>query len=255
VPGIDLGETVALSWTSAAAGTAVLTLRAPDGTVSTPTVTGVTTVHTASFTANQAGRWLASWIITGGDSYTDIVDVWQADPRFLISLDDARSALNLTTTNTISDADLRLYIAAATPVIEDIAGPILSSTATATGDACKASVLLGSPANTITSVTVDGVAFTAYTVDLVAGVVTATAGSFGGTKVTVTYTLGSSIIPPNIRLATREEVRFLVQIGKQGARPTTPAMESGSSWTPSGFAVPKRVIELCSPNDRVWGFA
>jgi hypothetical protein len=62
-------------------------------------------------------------------------------------------------------------------------------------------------------------------------------------------------VPQNVRLATRELVRHHWQIGKQGQRPGGGGAPSAEAWTPSGFAVPRRVIELCGGNARIDGFA
>lgn len=253
---VDLGGVVALTWTSAAAGAATLAVTAPDGTAVTTTVGTADAVHTSSFTASQAGRYFVAWHATGAESYTDIVDVWPADPRFLISFADARAAISKTTTDPVNDDDLRIYIAAVTPIIEDICGPILVCEYTTSGDASKSALALAHTDVTVEAVVVDNNALDAnhYRASEAAGVVYSVGRSFNGTTVAVTYSAGSGVIPPNVRLAAREEVRFLWQIGKQGGRPSPLANDSTMAWTPSGFAVPKRVIELCEPNTSVGGF-
>lgn len=252
-----MGAVVTVAWTSAAAGTAVLAVTAPDGTtVTTSAVVNPGPAHTATFTAVQAGRYFVAWHITGADTYTDMVDVWPADPRFIISLADARQAISSVTASTASDDDMRVYIAAVTPIIEDICGPVLLVTQTKTGDASDTVLVLPHSDVTVTAVTVDGVAAAAdtWTANNDAGIVYATGTSFGGDVLVVTYTAGAAIIPPNLRMAAREEVRFLWQIGKQGARPNAVQQDTAMAWTPSGFAVPRRVIELCAPNSTLGGF-
>lgn len=260
MPSVDFGATVPVSWTSTSATTAVLNLTAPDGTKSTPAVTGGSgTAHASTFSASQAGRWFLGWVGADGEAYTDIVDAWPADPRFLISVADAQASLSQKTAMTAADIDdLRIYIAAATPVIEDITGPIILNTLTQDGDGSKSAIVLSTINVGVTSVTVDGTLIdpSQYRVSAGAGVVYAGGSSFGGTTVEVVYTVGgNNVIPPNVRLGTREEVRFLWQIGKQGGRPTPPQQSEAMTYTPSGFAVPKRVVQLLNANARTGGFA
>jgi hypothetical protein len=61
----------------------------------------------------------------------------------------------------------------------------------------------------------------------------------------------------NFQMAAGELVRFWVQQGKQGWRPNAQMDSDSVAWTPSGFAVPKRVIELCvnKSRDVLGGFA
>jgi hypothetical protein len=53
-----------------------------------------------------------------------------------------------------------------------------------------------------------------------------------------------------VRLAAEEQLRFLWQLGQQGNRPGWGDAADDVEFTPSGFAVPKRVIELCADSLR-----
>jgi hypothetical protein len=208
----------------------------------------------------MAGRWLIRWTSTGVlNVYSDVVDVWPTDPRFIISTDDARSALswpiNAADPNQIND--LRLYIAAATPVIEDIVGTVvLKSVTQVVQQGWNYTALFHDLTQLTSAIYADlsTVPADAYRVDEQAGLV-----YFNSTlsqNVTLTYTTGSGVIPQNVRLATMELVRHWWQIGRQGMRPQNGALPvTAEAFTPSGFAVPRRVIELCAPNDRIGGFA
>lgn len=242
-------------------GNPTCTVTRPDGTTTTANVTKPSTagLYWGSLaTSNQVGRWRGTFTGTGANSgklpYTDVIDVWPADPRLIISLADAKAALNVPAGTRVNDDELRLYIAATTEVIEDIVGSVLAVTATETFDGGNSAVLLSQRASAITSVTVSGTAQTAgtqYVANLTSGIVYAgsstTYGTFtaGRQNVVVAYTTGSSSIDPNVILAAREEVRFLYQIGQQGGRPSLGGAPQDLSWTPSGFAVPQRVVELC----------
>ena len=269
MPNIDLGAPVKAVWAGApAGGTYAVAITRPDGSSFTPPAITTGPPVSVTFTPNMAGRWLVSWTSSAGaiGAFTDVIAVWPADPRFIIGLDDARAGLNMPA-NVSPDAleDLRLYIAAATPIIEDICGTVVTKTVTQTVDGNKWGVVLWEKPTSIISVTEGGNPGTAvpdYVVDYSAGIIYAGRvfaprrfqPGFAG--VTITYTAGSNIVPDNIRLATRELVRHWWQIGKQGARPANGNLPlTADAWTPSGFAVPRRVIELCTPTDRVGGFA
>jgi hypothetical protein len=203
------------------------------------------------------GRWFVAWTSSvKPGAYTDIVDVWPVDPRFLISVDDARSALGWNTGNTAPgwlDA-LRLYIAAATPVIEDIVGTIVPATFTQTiRKGWDFAALYERPVNTITGITYADASVVdpaTYRVDPRTGIVNL---DFVLAKdATITYTAGITAVPPNVRLATRELVRHWWQQGMQAQHTgeLTPEV-----LTFNGYAVPRRVMELCSPNSTPGGFA
>lgn len=214
--------------------------------------------------SDQAGRWRCTFTGTGTYSgalpWSDVVDVWPSDPRLIISLADAKAEMNHVTS--FNDDELRLYIAAATPVIEEIVGAVLASTEVETFNGGKTAVLLSERASAITSVTVDGVALSAseYVADLDSGIVYAGSSSsptcftYGRQNVVVTYTAGGSSIDPNIVLAARVVVAHLYQNGQQARRGKN---QPDTTVLPSGFAVPTRAIELCEPSAhrRMPGFA
>ena len=234
------------------------TITRPDGTTTTVTpTTSATGLYAATHVSTQAGRYRCTFTGSGANSgalpWSDVADVWPADPRFIISLADAKAALNTPAGARVNDDELRLYIAATTEIIEDIVGAVLSTTRTQTFDGGRNAILLSERATSITSVTVGGTTTTNYVANLSSGVVYAGATGVdwftdGMQNVTVAYTTGSSSIDPNVILAAREEVSFLYQLGQQGGRPSLGGSVPDMSWTPSGFAVPKRVIELCAPS-------
>jgi hypothetical protein len=208
----------------------------------------------------MAGRWFIRWtssVVVGASS--DVVDVWPTDPRFIVSLDDARAALNMPASTPAGALDdLRLYIAAATPVMEDIVGTIVVKTVSQKVPKGWSYAALWEKPNTISSVVYEDlttVPASLYKADLASGLVTFGYGV--GQDVTITYTTGNALVSQNVRLATRELIRHWWQIGKQGARPGMGQgiQQAAEAWTPSGFAVPKRVIELCAGDKRVGGFA
>lgn len=238
-------------------GNPTCTVTKPDGTTATATVTKTSTgKYQGAYLTTLAGRHRFTFTGSGTNSgalpWSDVADVWPADPRLIISLADAKSSLNVPSGTRVNDDELRLYIAAATQVIEDIVGTMLTMTVTETFDGGTRSLLLAQVPSAITSVTVNGTATTNYVANLSSGIIFAGSQTTpwifqeGYQNVVVTYATGVQQIPPNIILAAREEVRFLYQIGQQGGRPSLGGTPPDLSWTPSGFAVPQRVIELCN---------
>jgi hypothetical protein len=276
---IDLGDPVPLAIfitddTGAAvnAGAVVLTITLPDGTSVLPAVTnGTVGAYTASFPTTLAGRHLVRWVATGvnASTYSDEFNVSPADPRFLISLDDARKALGTVAANTVKDEDLRVYVAAVTNIIEDVTGPILTLPGQVwTVDGGAAQVLLPSAVTSVQSVTDTGVTLTPvsdYTVNLRSGIVTRGTLLYpfrflpGIQNVSVTYTVGGSTVPGNVALAARIILRQLwIVSGQQGNRPAMGSSEA-SGTTPGrfmGFAIPAAALELLNsgPTDMP-GFA
>lgn len=242
------------------------TITRPDGTTTTvtPTTSG-TGLYAASHVSTQAGRYRCTFTGTGLNSgalpWTDVADVWPADPRLIISLADARAEIDMPATVTINDDELRLYVAATTEVIEEIVGRVLVATITETFDGGKSAVLLSERASAISSVTVGGVATTNYVANLDAGIVYAgsqtspTSFTWGRQNVVVTYTTGAATIDPNIVLAARVVATHLYQVGQQKRR----GKNSSEDLTilSSGFAVPSRAVELCrgSRSRKMPGFA
>lgn len=162
--------------------------------------------------------------------------------------------------NTARDADLTVYIKAATPVIEDIVGPVLPVSLVRTFDGGVASILLNHKVNDVEFVTVDDVdvdfVYSPSSNVVYAGTSSALSAFRGGIEsVAVTYTVGYTPVPSTLQLAARELVRFWVQQGNQAQRPSFSDGVQADSLTPMGFAVPRRVMELCAPYRSIGGFA
>ncbi|PRB69515.1 hypothetical protein [Arthrobacter sp. MYb213] len=253
---VDLGSMHTIEWKTRPEGVPLTAeVTRPDGTPGTAEVDQAR--GEATVLADMAGRWLISWSAEQVN-YTDIFDVWPADPRFIISIDDAIEGLSASRANSQYIDDLRLYIAAATPVIEDITGPMLLSTNTTQAGGGTASVVLSWATQDVALVEVDGVPVTEWYVEhgiLYAGT-RQSPGIFPSGTLTATIQTGFRAIPPNVRLAARELVRHWVQIGKQNGGGSSVRQDPADEvFTPSGFAVPRRVVELCAPHEQIGGFA
>lgn len=259
---VTVGSTVTVEWIpgwTADGHSVTLTLTNPDGTTTSPTVTESQTTpgtFTATVDAAFPGRYLLTWTDTNVDAVaTDVFNVWPADPRYLISVDDAATGLKWGAGDRDTNLEaLALYVATATEVIEDIVGAVLIRTVIQPADGGKSGIALWERPSSITSVTVDGVANTEYVPNLNAGIVYADGGRGrfpeGRQNIVVTYRTGAASVPPSIQLAARELIRHLWQIGQQapsaGAQPAYVPNPKQMGLTPSGFAVPNRVIELCA---------
>jgi hypothetical protein len=277
---IDLGDPYPLAvfvtddtGAPANATAVVVTVTLPDMTTVTPAVTNsVTGTYTATYPTTQGGRHQVNWVATGTNAcaFADQFDV-EIPGQMLISLAQARASIGLPAANTIKDEDLRELITDATPIMEDLCGPILHRAWVETQDGGSTQIgLIRSPLISVSSViesygsnyqrplTVQdiftGSALNAfgYTVELDSGIVTRrSAGAAvpfvaGKRNIQITYIAGRLVIGGNIVRATRRLVRHLWQQENQGFRPAMGTPNVPMSTTPSGFAVPTAVVELCA---------
>ena len=177
----------------------------------------------------------------------------------LITLADARASLGWADTDIKYNDDLERYIEAATPLIEYKTGPLIVRARTFTFDGGSTAVLLPVRFASVTTITESGSPVIDYVAQPTAGIIyagtTQSPRSFlpGVQNVVVTVQVGSATVPPNVILATRELVRHLWQIGRQGNRPAYG--QDAAETPPMGFAYPRRVLELLSPNADLAGFA
>lgn len=207
-------------------------------------------------------------------------DVVAADPQYIISLDDARAGIGMPLGGSaIKDQDLLLFMAAATPIMEDLVGPIISRSHVESYDGGTSQIaLLWTPVVSITSIVesygtfertltaqdvfagTGGLDTYGYTVDLVSGIVTRRASgvalSFapGRRNIQVAYLSGRGTVSGNVLLATRILIRYLWS-QSQLRSPLVNGPPEPVSYTPKGFAVPNMVIELCADSTRAPGLA
>lgn len=202
-----------------------------------------------NWTASVVGR--STWsgtTATHGIVPGDVIDVQPLAATGLMSLAGARSQLNLS--STVNDSELRLFIAAATAVVEDIVGPVIPRVVTEqhTG----ASIMLNEyPVISVTSIAPYSAALggTSYvTAELLVSqlglVELASGSSFSASTRTVVYVAGRAIIPPAISLAARIIVQHLWDTQRGGSN--LPLADDGMV-VGAGWAVPRRAIELLEP--------
>lgn len=151
------------------------------------------------------------------------------------------------------DDDVDAYIIAATPIIEQLHGPVLQTTKTIRANGGKSAVLVNGhiePA-AVTAVRVDGSPWTGHIVDADAGILYAGSGRTfpaGTANVEIDLTVGYATVPKNLQLATRELVRWWIQNGKQSPAAGVLNLPGGGDPTlDDPYAIPRRVRQLCAP--------
>lgn len=170
---LDIGDKWYGTWSTynssgalANPGTVTLSITLPDATtVTSTTSTAVTGVYTATYMPTQAGRHIFAWSATGTwpQAYNDVFEVRDIADIGIISLDDAKSYLNIT--DTTYDDELQRFIDVATDLCENYVGVVLGrSTFAETYDGGVEFLRLRHPsAISITSVVEGGVTLTAGT--------------------------------------------------------------------------------------------
>jgi hypothetical protein len=257
-----------------AGGTVTLTIGLPDGTSTTPTVTNASLGrYQCDYIPTLVGRHAVRWVATGTNSsaYSDVFDVRAGDPGYIVSLSDAKRFLNIPTTNTTDDEELREYIESATNVIEfwrnetivrrtivdqaDTVGftdPVYNSGYNYGYDAGGAARNISLTHNPVISLTEVKRVDNTYTWNLASldldsdrGVVTVLNGPLFYGLISLTYVAGYSLIPANYTLAAK------IIIGHLWSTQRQPSIGGGvfgnqTDSTPSGFgfAIPNRAAEL-----------
>ncbi len=254
-----VGQSVTSEWTPLASstGTVAVAVKLPDGTTLAPaaTVTEATGTYTVTFTADQPGLYKLTWSRGITAMFADVLPVWPEDPRYLVSVSSAKSQVG----GNASLDDLAPYIATATWVIEKLVGAVLPEAATHVADGGVTAINLPSVGVTVDAVTVNDNVLDAssYKVDQVAGVVRVKSGRFadGVLNVEIDYNVGSAVVPQNLQLAALELIRHLWASSRRGGSATNPRPAADTVQTPFGFAIPRRVDELCQVAVHTPGFA
>lgn len=216
---VSTGTATPVTWTLGSAGTVVLTVTAPDGTTTTPAVTGSST-----YTATVAP---------------------------IVSLADIRSHLRMSAPGAAEDQKLLTFARAASAACERYTDRVwrrTEVTAEAHTGGRSALILYRQPVWAVTAVTEDGSPLTSgWWLDPVGWLLrrgTPDAPWCWDEQVTVTYTAGpTGAVPDPVHLGVLEMVRHLQATQRGGT--AHPAQGGGDEWDPrEGFAVPRRVTEL-----------
>lgn len=171
----------------------------------------------------------------------------------VVTLAEAKLQLNMT--DTASDAELAVFISAASEAIEDYVGAVVQRPVTETFDGGLEQVLLSkTPVASVTSVTDNGtvLASSAYRVST-AGVLSRVAGRFrlrfwdGVQSLTVVYVAGkvadTASVPQRVKMAALIIVQHLWETQRPAAQ--GPFSQASDDFDPRyAYSIPRRALEL-----------
>jgi hypothetical protein len=244
------------------AGTVTVTVTLPDGTTVTPPVTNPSVgTYQADYQPTQPGRHTVRWAATGllTSGYSDVFDVREPAPPYIVSLRDAKQYLNiLTTTN---DEELRGFVEAATQVVENIVGPVIVRTVIETHTRPGRVITLYQPPIlslvSVRSVLTAGWGYdvAALDVDPDTGILRRLDGLPVGwqSPLRVVYRAGRPVIPASISLAAKVIIDHLWETQRghtQGVRPT-PGAGRAAQKKSLQHDIPQRARELLAPYRRI----
>ena len=201
-------------------------------------------------------------ILSGVGDYADPT----GDPLDVITLAEAKAALNIPTANTTLDAEIATYITAISGRLDDLCGPIVIRTVTEQHDEPGDRIFLSQyPVDTVTTVTeyTGGTAtvLTAenletnsadnYLLDAPIGVIRRRSGwstvCFASTAVVVEYEAGRYADTASVARKFKQAAEIMLSHlwrGEQGAGTVTFAEAQVDSTLTPTFAVPNAVLQL-----------
>lgn len=239
----------------------VLTITLPDGTIVTPAVPAPSPTGTYEYlyvTTTQVGRYVGRWVFTMAtgqtSSYSEVFDVQPGDPGYLISLRDAKRHLNIPSTSTSDDDEIRSWLAGITPVIEDLVGVCVPRTVTDEyHDNAQIMRLDETPVLSVTTILpwyTGGLTYAAAAlrVDDDGRVCRLDGIPFVGGPFAVTYLAGRRPIPPNITQAAKIILGH-VWATQRGASSLPLAGGDDTNDGRLGYSIPNRALELLRPDD------
>jgi hypothetical protein len=244
----EIGDTVPLTTqvrdavgTPANAGSMNLAVTLPDGTAGTVTnpVTGTAGAYSYPYLFTVAGAHTITWTATGANAgvYTDTLYV-ESD-QAIVSLAEAKAYLRIT--RTADDELLRGLILTASSLCESAEG---------TGQVWRRRTVMNEvhtsggtiipylrPVQALTAISIDGSAGVPsdYTVESWR----ITGGSWSSAAVSITYVVGSNVIPRAVRDGTLEMVRHLYAMHRGGSN--LPRQEEPDYTLQAGYLIPNRV--------------
>lgn len=233
--------------------TVVLTITAPDGTISTPTVNhDGTGQYSAAVTFNQVGDWLRVWTASGTIVAPTFDQIHVIAPTLrIVGLAEVKEHGNIT--SSASDGELLDFIGTAQQMIEELVGVTVPQTITETTYACSGAILLDKgPVLSVQSITEYGAAVdpSLYAVDLATGAIERTdCRSWHGSStwpLGVIYRAGRNPIPEAIRWAGKEQTIHLWR-STQAQRGGRARGDIGDAAVAAGFGMPNRVRDALIP--------
>lgn len=268
----DMGDIVALgvsiydaNGALANATAVVATVILPDGTTATPAVSNTTLgLYDINFTPTQVGRHVVRWIATGANAsaYTDEFTVRDINDMGVVSLDEVKQHLNITTTD--QDEELRRFMDAAGDLADNYCGQVLGRK-TFTDELYDGNTdhlrLRNPRAITILSVYENGYLLNPgqYALDptgqrlyrVGSGTLYATNSygfwTGGMQNISVSYVAGWFNPPAAVKQGVLEIIRHLWQT-QRGAMNVMTRNQSGDDfYSSSTYSLPRRAMELLDP--------
>jgi hypothetical protein len=248
---------------------AALVITLPDGTATTPTISGPvsTGVYQYDYVAAMAGRYVGRWLFTfaGGKTtaYVETFDVRPADPGYLMSLRAAKKAVNIDLADTSNDDELLEMVGAVTGLIEDYRGEVIARrtivesfsvgrrhpyAAEWRDQSAYKLVLARTPVLSVTSIVrpLDGVTWGPADVMLTSpgtGALASLRDPFWG-DLTATYTAGYQVISANVIEAAKIILRHLWQVQQTPGMGASVFGGDGGGVASPAYALPNRAAEL-----------
>jgi hypothetical protein len=172
----------------------------------------------------------------------------------VLSLPEAKTHLNIPTSNTTNDGELVGFIEAAEQSIADECGPLVPTTVTERVDGQFSSLKLHTtPVLSIISVTpVGGTALSPSELAELdvrsGGIITMISGGwFGSRRYDVVYQAGRTSVPANLLLGIKEHIRYLWE-SQLGNAPSSGALPEDQFGTAAPLAaLARRVEQLIRP--------
>jgi len=270
----DLGDVVPLGITitdstgaNANASAVTCTIYLPDGTTTTGSVTNPSTgLYNVDFSPTQVGRHAVKWVATGtnASAYSDEFNVRDFTELGIVGLAEAKAHLNIPSTLTTEDEELRRVIDAASDLAEGYVGQVLGRRTFTSElyDGGQEFIRIRNPkAISITSVYENGglLASTAYALDYtgqrlyrVGSQTIYATNSYGYwtggfNNVQITYVAGYVSPPMSAKQGVLEIIRHLWTT-QRGAINVMGRSQSGDEMysTPT-YSLPRRAMELLDP--------
>jgi hypothetical protein len=258
----DLGDTVPLTAEITDAGGdptpasgVVCTIGLPDGTTDTPSTTNPSTgVYQVDYVPTLPGRHTVRWVSEApATAFSDMFDVRPANPRYLVSLADAKSKLRYDAGANSADEDLRTFLEACTDVIEEYLDEVVAQrtlTVVVSVSNGRAVIPVG-PVISLTTVTSEDGATTWDVANLRVrdGVLRAVAGPALRGDLEVTLLAGRRELPPSYSLAVWMILRHLWETQRAGyggtaARGYGQGQGDADVVTVAGWDVPRGALTL-----------
>lgn len=271
-----LGDTYAASYTAPAVATVALTVTAPDGTTTSPTVVATAApVYSSIVPTPMVGTYLLTWVASGAvvDVFVDQFTV-VAPSLSLISFSELKDQLNIDAADKTGDAKLRRFMQSAADVVQNITGPMLGQVRTEYFDGNRSTiVLMPRWVQSITTITenLGTTVFTlteqplasgssgqyGYTWDRLTNKITRRSSGLtawfpaGDGNVAVTYKMGISPLPQDITDATGVIIEHWWSHGQQAFN-TSYSTSGGNddeiaTASVMGYAIPYAAMTMLEP--------